>query len=112
MRQKSQLHWAFTAVCVLALSTGFALNEGFAQTVPTEGIQERDARVHALIGARVIVEPGQVIEDATIVMKDGVIQSVGAGGPPRGVPTHDVTGLTVTVRFAVAVASSLSVTVS
>jgi imidazolonepropionase-like amidohydrolase len=34
-------------------------------------------RVHALVGARVHVAPGQVIERCTIVLRDGVIVSVG-----------------------------------
>jgi imidazolonepropionase-like amidohydrolase len=34
-------------------------------------------RVHAIVGARVVVAPGQVIEHCTIVMRDGVISSVG-----------------------------------
>jgi hypothetical protein len=34
-------------------------------------------RVHAIVGARVVVAPGQVIERCTIVMRDGVISSVG-----------------------------------
>jgi imidazolonepropionase-like amidohydrolase len=35
-------------------------------------------RVHAIVGARIIPAPGQVIEHGTIVMRDGVITAVGA----------------------------------
>ena len=36
-------------------------------------------RVHAIVGARIVVAPGQVIPRGTIVMRDGVIVAVGAG---------------------------------
>jgi imidazolonepropionase-like amidohydrolase len=35
-------------------------------------------RVHAIVGARIVPAPGQVIERGTIVMRDGVIVAVGA----------------------------------
>jgi len=35
-------------------------------------------RVHAIVGARIVPAPGQVIERGTIVMRDGVIIAVGA----------------------------------
>ena len=36
-------------------------------------------RVHAILGARIVVAPGRVIEGGTIVMRDGVITAVGEG---------------------------------
>src|SRR5439155_1654376 len=38
-------------------------------------------RIHAIVGARIVVAPGQVIEGGTIVMRDGVITAVGGGVP-------------------------------
>src|SRR2546425_2277578 len=38
-------------------------------------------RIHAIVGARLVVAPGQVIERGTLVMRDGVITAVGAGVP-------------------------------
>jgi len=35
-------------------------------------------RVHAIVGARVVPAPGEVIERGTVVMRDGVITAVGA----------------------------------
>ena len=35
-------------------------------------------RVHAIVGARIVTAPGQVIERGTIVIRDGVITAVGA----------------------------------
>ena len=58
---------------VLAL-TPFASE---AQTRPVEGLRENNNGAHALVGARVIVAPGRVLENATIVVRDGVIEAVG-----------------------------------
>lgn len=35
-------------------------------------------RVHAIVGARIVISPGQVIPHGTIVMRDGIITAVGA----------------------------------
>src|SRR5260221_9327523 len=38
-------------------------------------------RVHAIVGARIVTEPGHVIPRGTIVIRDGVITAVGASVP-------------------------------
>ena len=38
-------------------------------------------RVHAIVGARIVPAPGQVIEKGTIVMRDGLIVAVGTNVP-------------------------------
>jgi len=38
-------------------------------------------RVHAIVGARIVTAPGQVIARGTLVMRDGVIVAVGANVP-------------------------------
>jgi imidazolonepropionase-like amidohydrolase len=38
-------------------------------------------RVHAIVGARIVPAPGQVIERGTVVMRDGLIVAVGANVP-------------------------------
>ncbi|HTM57292.1 MAG TPA: amidohydrolase family protein [Candidatus Udaeobacter sp.] len=38
-------------------------------------------RVHAIVGARIVTEPGHVIPHGTIVIRDGVITAVGASVP-------------------------------
>ena len=67
---------------------------------PERGPRNVDPRWHALVHARVIPEPGRVIEDATIVVRDGVIQWVTAGGtPPPGARVWDYTGRTIVAGF-------------
>ena len=39
----------------------------------------RKADVYAIVGARVVTVSGAVLESATLVMRDGVIEAVGAG---------------------------------
>src|SRR5260221_4212975 len=34
--------------------------------------------VHALVGAKVIVKPGETLDPATIIIRDGFIQAIGA----------------------------------
>jgi imidazolonepropionase-like amidohydrolase len=66
----------------------------FAQTSPVEGIRENTPKVHALTNARIIVAPGQVIEKGTVVIRDGVIEAVGATiAPPPDARVWDLTGL-------------------
>jgi imidazolonepropionase-like amidohydrolase len=53
-------------------------------------------RVHAIVGARIVTAPGQVIENGTVVMRDGVITAVGAGIPvPADARLWDGDSLTV-----------------
>ncbi len=47
------------------------------QTVPTSGMQDNTPRVHAFTNATVVTEPGEVLRNATLVIRDGVIEEVG-----------------------------------
>jgi imidazolonepropionase-like amidohydrolase len=38
-------------------------------------------RVHAIVGARIVLAPGRVLERGTIVMRDGLVTAVGANVP-------------------------------
>ena len=52
--------------------------------------------VHALAGAKVIVKPGEVIDDATIVIRDGFIQAVGKDvTPPADARVWEMKGATI-----------------
>jgi len=53
--------------------------------------------VYALTGARVVTVSGAVLENGTVVLRDGLIQSVGAGlAPPADARVIDARGLVVT----------------
>ena len=56
--------------------------------------------VHAIVNARVITAPGQAIANGTIVIRDGLIESVGANiEPPADAAVMDANGMTVTAGF-------------
>ncbi len=80
------------AAAVLAL--GFAAIAP-AQGAPHNGPRPVDAGWFALQHARVVVRPGEVLERATVVLRDGRITAVGADAPPPGAVAIDCTGLTI-----------------
>src|SRR5260370_35803744 len=56
-----------------SLITAFALAMAIAPA------RAAGPRVHAIVNARIVVAPGQVIPRGNIVMRDGLIVAVGAG---------------------------------
>jgi len=57
-------------------------------------------RVYAITGARVIAAPGTVIENGTVVLRDGLIEAVGGSVPaPADAFVIDAGGMTVTAGF-------------
>jgi len=87
------------SLCALTLAATAACGgltaRGLAQPAPVEGIRPAPVRTHAIVGATVVTSPGHVIEDATIVIRDGVIEAVGPDvvGPPQARiwPADDLT---------------------
>ena len=52
---------------------------------------------YALVGGRVVTVSGPVLDPGTVVIRDGLIEAVGAGaGVPADARVIDVKGLTVT----------------
>ena len=81
------------------LATGVAAQQA-SRTQPVEGMRDNGTGYHALVGARVVTGPGQVLDNATIVIRDGLIQSVGRGtDAPPGARVWDLDGLTVYPGF-------------
>ena len=69
-------------------------------TAPVEGLRDASPRVHALTGARIVVAPGQVIEHGTLVLRDGVVEAVGADvAVPADARVWDLTGRTLYAGF-------------
>ena len=80
----------------------FLVPDGWSQTEtgPVKGIRENTPTVHALVNARIVQKPGAVIEKGTIVVRDGVIEAVGADiNIPSDARIWDYTGLTVYAGF-------------
>ena len=69
-------------------------------TAPTLGMDDNSPTVHAFTNATIIVAPGEVLEDATLVIRDGVVESVGRRvNPPADARVWDMTGHTLTPGF-------------
>ena len=82
-----------------------------AQVAPVNGMRPSDPARHALVGATVIVSPGTTIEKATILIRDGVIESIGPEtAVPAGYRVFDFAGKTIFPAFIEAALSIDSAT--
>lgn len=71
-----------------------------SRTEPVTALRENSSGFHALVGARVVTGPGQVLQNATIVVRNGLIVSVGANvQAPAGARVWDLKGQTVYPGF-------------
>ncbi len=69
-------------------------------TRPVIGLADRTPRQVALTHARLVLRPGRVIEDGTLLLRDGVIVAAGAEvAIPTGVATVDLHGKTIFAGF-------------
>ena len=83
----------------LLLSAGVEAQQA-NRTQPVTGIRENGTGFHALVGARVVTGPGQVMDGATVVIRNGLIQAVGRNvEAPAGARVWDMDGLTVYPGF-------------
>ena len=74
---------------VLSLAVSLAL-AGFAAAPATAQIPNEPL---ALVNSNVVdVRNGQILANATVVLRDGRIASIGAGSPPAGLKTLDLRG--------------------
>ncbi|MDX1393878.1 MAG: amidohydrolase family protein [Gemmatimonadota bacterium] len=87
------------ALALTVLMTAGLDAQQATRTEPVEGIRDNGTGYHALVGARVVTAPGQVMNNATIVIRDGMIQSVGSGAAPAGARVWDLSGHTVYPGF-------------
>ncbi len=91
------------ATIVLLASVPVAAQQS---TAPPFGIRDVTPRHHALVNARIVTAPGKVIERGSVVLKDGLIESVGPGDTaPAGAMRHDLGGKTIFAGFIDAAAS-------
>ena len=91
----------FRVSFVLAALAPAAVAFGAApSTSPIEGLRDATPRVHALVGARIVVSPAETIENGTVVLRDGVIEAVGANLPtPADARVWNVRGRTIYAGF-------------
>lgn len=71
-----------------------------AQTGQTDGIVENTPSVHAFTNATIVVSPTRVLENATLVIRNGVIEAVGRNANvPADARVWDMTGKTLYPGF-------------
>src|SRR6266550_1870346 len=90
--------WHWTALVALAALIGLVSHRGAAAppgTAPVEGIQQNTPAIYALTNVRIVPEPGRLIDNGTIVVRDGVIEAAGADvKPPADARVLDLQGKT------------------
>lgn len=70
---RSHPMFRFAVISILFIASSL-----FAQTAPTEGLRENTPKVHALLNAKIVTSAGIVLEKGTVIVRDGVIEAVGA----------------------------------
>lgn len=87
------------AFAFMLLAALFSVN-ALAQTAPINGIDENPPAVHALTNATIITAPGQVIENGTLVIRNGIIEAIGSDAePPADARIWDLGGKTIYPGF-------------
>ena len=85
----------FSTAIALAVATISIL--AMPQHAPPVGdMRSAEIRKDALTGAKVIIRPGETIENAVVLLSDGLVEAVGLElDVPDGYRVHDVSGLTI-----------------
>lgn len=84
----------------ILLALPFALASVWAGEILPPGFRPKPPGVHALVGGKVVTKPGEVLEVATIVIRNGYIESVGSNvSVPADARVWDMTGLTIYAGF-------------
>ncbi|MFM9067976.1 MAG: hypothetical protein ACKOUR_11685, partial [Planctomycetota bacterium] len=103
MRGRNAWRAAVTLVGLLAFlacGAGVAEAQEVPNTRPVDGRRQNNPTRHALVGARVVVAPGQVLDSATVIIREGVIVEVGPKVTvPPGARVWDLAGKTIYAGF-------------
>lgn len=91
LHMRHKLHWV---LCLCLLCAGvWAHAQRDRATSQTEGLGSNPPTAHAFVGATIVVAPGQVLENATLVVENGRIVAVGKSiTPPAHAQVHDSRG--------------------
>jgi len=78
----------------------FLTTSTFASDILPPGFRPKPVGVHALVGGKVVTKPGETIDGATIVIRNGLIEAVGKNvATPADARVWDMTGLTIYAGF-------------
>ena len=88
------------ALAALLLAPMAAASQDTDQTQRVEGLRDNTPGVHAFTNARVVTAPGEELDGATLVIRDGVIEEVGQGvSAPDDARVWDMEGHTIYPGF-------------
>src|SRR5438093_13780096 len=88
------------AVFLLETAGSFLLPQTFGAEILPPGFRPQPLGVHALVGGKVVIKPGEVLESGTIVLRDGFIKAVGKDvTPPPDARIWDMKGTTIYAGF-------------
>ena len=89
----------FTLRIILGVIGCLTRFHSFAEILPP-GFRPRPVGVHALIGGKVVVRPGETVDGATVILRDGYIEAVGNDvAVPAEARVWDAKGLTIYAGF-------------
>ncbi|TDR45876.1 imidazolonepropionase-like amidohydrolase [Tahibacter aquaticus] len=92
--------WGLIAGAITGAMASLAAATQLPNANPVEGLRDNTPGFIALTHARLVVKPGSVIEDGTLVVRDGIIVSANAGNAiPAGALAIDLGGKTVFAGF-------------
>jgi imidazolonepropionase-like amidohydrolase len=93
--------WRFLRLLLLlVLAPGAAWAQQASRTEPVVALRDNTPGVHAFTNARIVVAPGRVLERATLVVRNGLIEAVGANvSPPPDARVWDMNGRTLYPGF-------------
>ncbi len=89
--------WCIAAACTLTIPAAL---QAQPQLAPPPGLRDGTPKTYALVGARIVVAPGQVIPQGTLIIRNGVIVAVGEDiAAPPDAAVRDLAGKTIYAGF-------------
>jgi len=89
-----------TQMSLVLLWLLFSAMAALGQTEPVTGLHVNTPRIYALTHARIVAGPGEVLPEATLLVRDGTIEQVGAKVDiPSDAVVRDLKGKTIYPGF-------------
>ena len=94
------LHSQVSAVFLMGFLLFCSARNCPGQTAPVIGLYENTPNVLTFKNARIVVAPGNVLENAVLVVRDSHVEAVGSGVPtPPDAVVYDLAGKTIYPGF-------------
>ncbi len=94
------IRWVLMALLVGMACSNRVLGQDLGATAPVEGLRDQRPEWYALTNLRIVVRPGETIENGTILIQNGRIVAVGSKVEvPVGTRTYDHSGHTAYAGF-------------